>query len=46
MNKQFSLEEFFDLRILEWMDIDFLVDSEHTATVTHHSGNLGFVSIP
>ena len=22
------------------------MDSEHTATVTHHSGDLGFVSIP
>ena len=38
MNEQFSLEEFLDPCILEWMDIDSLMDSEHAATVTHHSG--------
>ena len=46
MNEQFSLEEFLDPCILEWMDIDSLMDSEHAATVTHHSGDLGLASVP
>ena len=39
MNEQFSLEEFLDPCILEWMDIDSLMDSEH-------AGDLGLASVP
>ena len=46
MNEQFSLEEFLEPRILEWMDIDFHADSEQAATVTHNSGDSGFASVP
>ena len=44
--EQFSLEEFLDPCILEWMDIDSLMDSEYAATITHHSGDLGLASVP
>ena len=46
MNEQFSLEEFLDPRILEWMDIDSHVDSEKASTVMHNSGEPAFANIP
>ena len=46
MNKQFSLEEFLDPCILEWMDINSHADSEQAATVMRNSGDSGFASVP
>ena len=46
VNEQLSLEEFLDPYILKWMDIDSLMDSEHTAIVMYHSSNLGLASVP
>ena len=46
MNERFSLEEFLDPCILEWMDIDSHVDSKKVSTVTRNSGDPAFASIP
>ena len=48
MNDKLSLEEFLDPSqgILEWMDIDSLMDSEPAATVMYHSGGLGLANVP
>ena len=46
MGEEFSLEEFLDADIFEWMNTDIQLDSEHAATVENDAVTPGFVGVP
>ena len=46
IGEEFSLEEFLDADIFEWMNTEIQLDSEHAVTVESDAVTPGFVGVP
>ena len=46
IGEEFSLEEFLDADIFEWMNTEIQLNSEHAATVESDAVTPGFVGVP